>query len=603
MVIRQGTGNAGARRDRFMRLPALCPDCGFTMALPVWQSRLTAQCVCCGGRVTLGSVWRRCLAVAPVILSLLGVVLGLRGSVGLHGGAALTLLVAGGAVAFAAMAGLGFLLMRKAMPRARGPKVVLAGAVLGFVVTVGAGACAAGASGGSVPSGVGIGLLVASVSMAVGMAAYWAILAAARNTKGRLAVLGAIWATSISGVLLPYLVLNLAGGQGAGGDLPWWVAELLAVPLAVGCLLGYRSYKRLLNVSGTSSGSASRELDELLGFLCRRAGLRVRRFMRGQIERLAKARGEDLPTLRRRVMADSSALKEAVAQLSWGATSFFREPETLALVLDLMRRRSGPMRVKIVGVSTGEEAYSTAILADIAGLKQIEIHASDISTEGIDLAREGLYHEQAFMLCAGCEYSRGKVLQEVLKYPRFGPVRARADVIRKYFEPVGHGFHRAREALRQRISYSVANVMEDVEYRGVDLVFFRNVISHLLPEAASKALRDIHAHSGPGTLLVLSFQDMAKLAPQAMETLKSLFEPTDETGNVPIFRKRDAGDPSVRGATCAPSRSLGLNGHGSRPAGLGVDGDAPARQLADDLGVGQQVVGHAGRGDRAPVRA
>ena len=86
-------------------------------------------------------------------------------------------------------------------------------------------------------------------------------------------------------------------------------------------------------------------------------------------------------------------------------TSFFRDPEAFELLKarvfpTLTQNKSAefPIRIWVVGCSTGEEVYSIAIcllefLADKVTQLPIQIFATDISEQAIDKARLGTYQE------------------------------------------------------------------------------------------------------------------------------------------------------------------------------------------------------------------
>src|SRR5262249_24108212 len=86
-------------------------------------------------------------------------------------------------------------------------------------------------------------------------------------------------------------------------------------------------------------------------------------------------------------------------------THFFREPdafetlrsEVIARLLD-GRPADQTIRAWVAGCSTGEEAYSLAIvlfevLGDQAGARPIQIFGTDIAEEAIQRARDGFYPE------------------------------------------------------------------------------------------------------------------------------------------------------------------------------------------------------------------
>ncbi len=86
-----------------------------------------------------------------------------------------------------------------------------------------------------------------------------------------------------------------------------------------------------------------------------------------------------------------------------GVTNFFRDPEAFEALQELSIPRlfankpaGSVIRVWVLGCSTGEEAYSIAILLQekLEALKQkykIQVFATDIDSRAIDTARSGIY--------------------------------------------------------------------------------------------------------------------------------------------------------------------------------------------------------------------
>jgi len=106
------------------------------------------------------------------------------------------------------------------------------------------------------------------------------------------------------------------------------------------------------------------------------------------------------------LLADQNELKVLVELLTVNETYFLREPEHLNLMVDtlipelLARRRCGPVRILSAGCSTGEEAYSVAILLrDRYGEeseRMFSIVGVDIDSNTIAVARSGLYGKPSF---------------------------------------------------------------------------------------------------------------------------------------------------------------------------------------------------------------
>lgn len=144
-------------------------------------------------------------------------------------------------------------------------------------------------------------------------------------------------------------------------------------------------------------------------------------------------------------------------------TYFFREPAQLQafieeIVPDLMGRKSvKKIRIWSAGCSSGEEAYSIAMLLEESGWydhASFEIFASDINQQVLAKARKGSYRENAF--------------------------RATQPPLRdKYFNREGDGSWRIRDEIRNRVSFGRLNLYDEarVSLLGhLDVIFCRNVI-------------------------------------------------------------------------------------------------------------------------------
>jgi two-component system CheB/CheR fusion protein len=117
-----------------------------------------------------------------------------------------------------------------------------------------------------------------------------------------------------------------------------------------------------------------------------------------------------------------------------GVTSFFRDTETYSFLEEnvlpkLLEGRSAdqPLRIWVPGCSTGEEAYSLAMLLieQISAAKKnlkIQVFASDINEEALEIARHAIYPEsiQADLSRARLERSSPRSTIPSRWSPRFG---------------------------------------------------------------------------------------------------------------------------------------------------------------------------------------
>ncbi|MCU0961130.1 MAG: protein-glutamate O-methyltransferase CheR [Pirellulaceae bacterium] len=221
---------------------------------------------------------------------------------------------------------------------------------------------------------------------------------------------------------------------------------------------------------------------------------------------------------------DSSQLRDALVEaITTRETSFFRDRH----VFDGFRRHAlpqilnggagergnaPPLRLWSAGVSTGQEAFSLAILlyehaASISAARTTwSVVASDISASALELAQRAEYRL--------AELRRGLTPEEVSRH----------------FEP--HGAHwRVRQPIRQLVEFRRANLMQPFQGLGMfDAIFCRNVLIYF-DEAARRAIcRQFETMLPAGGWLVLG-------------TAENLYGISDAFVSVPcgealLYRKR-----------------------------------------------------------------
>lgn len=135
------------------------------------------------------------------------------------------------------------------------------------------------------------------------------------------------------------------------------------------------------------------------------------------------------------------------------------------------------IRICSAGTSTGQEAYSLAILtheflhSGIENLRESDfsIVGIDISAEAIEIAKTGLYSE--------AEVNRG-----------LSPARRR-----QYFQRHGDAWL-ARDSLRKLIQFQVANLIRPISGLGVfDLILCRNVLIYFDEPTRAAVTRNLHS--------------------------------------------------------------------------------------------------------------
>lgn len=177
----------------------------------------------------------------------------------------------------------------------------------------------------------------------------------------------------------------------------------------------------------------------------------------------------------------------AVDLLTTNETYFFREPnhfEFLKTQLKELVRYSEPVRVWSAAGSTGEEAYSIAmVLEDCLQNRPWEIVASDISSRVLERARRGHYP---------MERARHVPRPYLQKYCLQGK-GAQADTLL------------VERALRGKVQFQQVNLNAPLPPLGAfDFVFLRNVLIYFNIETKRQVVRRVLSTLRPGGWLLIS---------------------------------------------------------------------------------------------------
>ena len=174
-----------------------------------------------------------------------------------------------------------------------------------------------------------------------------------------------------------------------------------------------------------------------------------------------------------------------------GVTNFFRDPDAFKALEEQVipklfegKPAGSVIRAWVAGCSTGEEAYSIAILLQerLAQLKtgfKVQVFATDIDSRAIAAARAGLY-----------------------------PVGIGGDIsperLARFFtaEPDGTAY-RVHKSIRDMLIFSEHNVAKDPPFSKVDLISCRNLLIYMESDLQKKLISLFHYSLVPGGSLFL----------------------------------------------------------------------------------------------------
>jgi two-component system CheB/CheR fusion protein len=208
-------------------------------------------------------------------------------------------------------------------------------------------------------------------------------------------------------------------------------------------------------------------------------------------------------------------------ELLIGVTKFFRDSQAfIALADDVLppliksKPEDATLRVWVPGCSTGEEAYSLAILLreTITRLKkriQVQIFATDLDSQAIEHARVGVYAESITV-----DVSPRRLTQ--------------------FFSHERDGRYRISKAIRETVIFAEQNVISDPSFTKLDILSCRNLLIYLQAGLQRQLLPLFHHSLRPGGILFLG-------SSETIGGFGALFEAASKEHK--LFRRKEGSTP------------------------------------------------------------
>lgn len=246
-----------------------------------------------------------------------------------------------------------------------------------------------------------------------------------------------------------------------------------------------------------------------------------------------------------------------------GVTSLLRDP---AAFDELTKRVLAPLiaeahaektlRVWVPGCSTGEEAYTIAMLLSRQMTLQnkyvpVLIFASDIDDSALDIARAG-------------------------QYPAASMAALPGDLAKNYFEEIDSGHVTVKKALREMVVFARQNLVADPPFSKMDLISCRNLMIYLKQPVQEKVISLFHFALNSGGWLLLG-------GSEGVSRQTDLFQPVEKKWG--LYRRLDG--PTGRRSELAVSVDRCTAGKTSRQPGSGRQNQYPAGGIGRPLGAGR----------------
>ena len=250
-------------------------------------------------------------------------------------------------------------------------------------------------------------------------------------------------------------------------------------------------------------------------------------------------------------------------ELLIGVTSFFRDPSvweqlktTIIPKLLTAYPKGGMLRAWTVGCSTGEEAYSLAmVFREVVDRVKpgknlsLQIFATDLDKDAINKARAGVYPSN---INADVSHSR----------------------LRKFFVKEKDGTYRITKQIREMVIFAPQNLVMHPPFTRLDIITCRNLLIYLDAELQKKVIPLFNYSLNPGGVLLLG-------SAETIGTASDLFSPL--VSKARLYRRLDTSRPSDHLEFPSAFARHGTNSSSVSSAPAGMSPAPSLQSLADQL--------------------
>jgi len=187
-----------------------------------------------------------------------------------------------------------------------------------------------------------------------------------------------------------------------------------------------------------------------------------------------------------------------------GVTQFFRDTKAFeALEKELLiylkdKPQNYELRVWSIACSTGEEAYSLAIIIDQVSKRlkkkfNVHIFATDIDEKALEYARKAIYSKKSFE-------------------------KTNKNILKNYFIKEENRY-KVNEFIRSQIVFTKHNILQDPPFINQDIISCRNFLIYILPEVQKELFSLFHYALKEDGLLFLGSSESTLMSTQYFKAL------------------------------------------------------------------------------------
>jgi two-component system CheB/CheR fusion protein len=253
------------------------------------------------------------------------------------------------------------------------------------------------------------------------------------------------------------------------------------------------------------------EVDSVLGILRERFNADFSQYKENTLHRrirrrMALRRIESVPEYRNLLRDDLNESGALYQDILINVTSFFRDPQNFEALKNTVfpgllapDASEEPIRIWIVGCSSGEEVYSIAIalleyMDEVNKHRPLRVFGTDINGRAIERARRGWYAKS--------------IVEELSEQRR-----------KRYFVELDGGYC-VQKSVRALCTFAPHNALTDPPFSRMDLVSCRNLLIYFQSGLQRKLLPLLHYALKPGGSLFLG-------ASESISHFRDLFEQQD----------------------------------------------------------------------------
>lgn len=222
--------------------------------------------------------------------------------------------------------------------------------------------------------------------------------------------------------------------------------------------------------------------------------------------RMAVNRFENNSDYLRYLKEQPSEINELMKDFLINVTSFFRDKEAFEslknVIGDICNKKpeTSPIRVWIPGCSTGEEAYSIAMLLmecaeESKHHHDIQVFGTDLDPDTITFARTGLYP--------------ASISRDV-----------DAERLKRFFNQIDKSYQ-VKKDLREKIVFAVHDIVTDPPYSRMDIVSVRNLLIYFDNELQKRIIPLLHYALNEHGILFLGTAETVGEVPDYFTTIDS----------------------------------------------------------------------------------